>query len=323
LTHIPNFMDDPKLQRILRVLKTQYGNGMNQGGPNVLQIFKQSVRAHKPQKSFYYLHLNDTHSTYNVPRSVIERANERKIGWRELLRLESPDKVKESLMRRYDGAILFVDQLLGQFVEFLKGQDLWKDTVVIVAADHGEMFGEYKNYWGHGTHLSPTLLRVPLMLISPQLFSETHQVTEVVRTIDIAPTILELFGIDWQIRFDSNAQGVSLFEAIEHPSASHRLAISEEWVVDKQANESERWMRSATDGHYQVIHDPEHDPELYDLSAGVATLSNLWNGKPPQEAQYLLDALTLQSRTEQWSDFTTVVDEAEVLKRLQMLGYED
>lgn len=322
-TRIPNFMDFSKQHRIARVLKTRYGKGMNQGGPQVLQLFKESVRARRPQNSFYYLHLNDTHATYNVPRSVIEMANQRKIGWREILRLESPDQVKESLMRRYDGAILFVDQLLGKLVDFLREQELWQEAVLIVLADHGEMFGEYKDYWGHGTHLSPTLLRVPLMVISPQLFSEAHRVEDVVRTIDIAPTIAELLGVNWQMQYDSNAQGVSLLETIEHPSASHRLAISEEWVVGKQANEPDRWMRSATDGHYQVIHDPEHDSELYDLTTGAARLSNLWNGAPPPEAQYLLDALTSQSKTEQWTDFTGVANEAEVLKRLQMLGYED
>lgn len=322
-TRIPNFMDISKQRRIARILKTHYDKGMHQGGPCVLRRFKKSVRAHRPIKSFYYLHLNDTHATYNVPRSVIEIANERKIGWRELLRLESPAKIKESLMRRYDGAILFVDQLLGQLVDFLREQELWQETVLMVVADHGEMFGEYKDYWGHGTHLSPTLLHVPLMLISPQLFSSGHQVEDVVRTIDIAPTVAELFGVNWQTQYDSNAQGTSLMETIARPSASPRLAVSEEWVVDKPTGESDRWMRSATDGHYQVIHDPKHDPELYDLTAGMARLSNLWNGTPPREAQSLLDALTSQSNTEQWSDFTSVDGEAEVLKRLQMLGYED
>ena len=48
----------------------------------------------------------------------------------------------------YDAEIRYADEHVGLLLEFLRERGLYQNTLVIVTADHGEMFGEH-GAWGH------------------------------------------------------------------------------------------------------------------------------------------------------------------------------
>lgn len=91
----------------------------------------------------------------------------------------------------YDGELYFTDMQLGKILEYVDSQPWGKKTAIIVTSDHGDAFGEHKMY-RHGFELWDILVHVPLVVhipgAAPRVISEPRS------GVDLAPTILELFG---------------------------------------------------------------------------------------------------------------------------------
>jgi arylsulfatase A-like enzyme len=64
----------------------------------------------------------------------------------------------------------------------------------VVVADHGEGFGEHGQTWEHNDTISDDVVHVPLIVKLPAGAAKGARVTDLVRTYDLAPTILELTG---------------------------------------------------------------------------------------------------------------------------------
>ena len=93
---------------------------------------------------------------------------------------------------RYDGEVTYTDQALGKLLDFIAARPWASRTVIIVTADHGEEFGEH-NMTRHGFEVWDTLVHVPLMVIAPG--ARPRRETALQSDIDLAPTILDLFGL--------------------------------------------------------------------------------------------------------------------------------
>ncbi|MFO0676384.1 MAG: sulfatase-like hydrolase/transferase [Polyangiaceae bacterium] len=84
----------------------------------------------------------------------------------------------------------------GPLAEFLAEQP--EDRIVVLSADHGEAFGEH-GFDQHGWSLYEEELRVPLVLCVPRSLvgTDTARTVDVpVSLVDLAPTILDLTGVD-------------------------------------------------------------------------------------------------------------------------------
>lgn len=92
---------------------------------------------------------------------------------------------------RYRSEVALVDHELERLLAALATHNLTRRTILIVQADHGEAFGEHGSQT-HGTTLYDEVLRVPLMFKIPGV--EPRRVPTPVTTMDLAPTILEIFG---------------------------------------------------------------------------------------------------------------------------------
>jgi len=91
----------------------------------------------------------------------------------------------------YDAGIRYMDDQLAAFFGELERMGLDRDTVVILTSDHGEELGE------HGrlvhTQAYPECLHIPLIVVAPGRGGA--RVARVVETVDYAPTIYELTGV--------------------------------------------------------------------------------------------------------------------------------
>ncbi len=61
---------------------------------------------------------------------------------------------------RYDNEIFYTDLWLGKLLAFAREQQWWKNTVLIISADHGEAFGEH-GFYKHAFEIWEVLTRVP------------------------------------------------------------------------------------------------------------------------------------------------------------------
>jgi arylsulfatase A-like enzyme len=94
----------------------------------------------------------------------------------------------------YDSAIHWVDRNVAAIVQALEDFDVAKRTIVVVAADHGEGFGEH-GLEGHARTLYREVTRVPLIVSLPVRLRGGLRVEAPVRNVDIWPTVLELAGL--------------------------------------------------------------------------------------------------------------------------------
>jgi arylsulfatase A-like enzyme len=92
---------------------------------------------------------------------------------------------------RYDAEIWHVDRELGRLLRALREQGLWDNTLLLVAGDHGEAFGEHDDRW-HGTNLHDPQLRPAALLRIPGVVGK--RIREAVTFTDIAPTLARVLG---------------------------------------------------------------------------------------------------------------------------------
>lgn len=69
----------------------------------------------------------------------------------------------EEVVGYYDRSINNVDRSTGELLAWLKSQDLFDNTIIVITSDHGQAFGRH-GLVGHGHGLYEDLLRVPLMI---------------------------------------------------------------------------------------------------------------------------------------------------------------
>lgn len=94
------------------------------------------------------------------------------------------------MMQGYSAAISFVDKQLGRLLDVLDELDLWKNTTVILTADHGMHNGE-KGLWEKWT-LFDEATRVPLIIAHPLSPFKGQHYKEAVELVDVFPTVFDL-----------------------------------------------------------------------------------------------------------------------------------
>lgn len=119
----------------------------------------------------------------------------------------------DQIVDLYDGCVAEFDHEVGKMLAHLQACGISNDTIVVVYSDHGMEFFE-QGSWGLGNSaVSDASPRVPLVIRDPRQPSG-GRVNEVVRTIDLAPTLLELAGSAPAPRME----GVSLAGCLQgHP----------------------------------------------------------------------------------------------------------
>jgi arylsulfatase A-like enzyme len=121
----------------------------------------------------------------------------------------------EYVLSQYDGEIAYVDDLFAALLSRLEALGLLENTLVVVTSDHGEEFYEH-GMVDHVHTLYDELIGVPLILVGPGVSPAV--VHELVGTVDLMPTVLELLGVE----LDQPVQGVSRVPEIERAAGSHQ-----------------------------------------------------------------------------------------------------
>jgi arylsulfatase A-like enzyme len=162
---------------------------------------------------FAFLNYLDAHAPFLVPADHAPRFGIRPTSRRDyemLLDFRDRDKTQVSAedvaMARdgYDDCISFLDAQIGALLDELDRRSLFADTLVIIASDHGEQFGE-KGLFDHGHSLYLDEVHVPLVILSPSGPS-ARVIADPVSLRDLPATIVDLLGF----AADSPFPGMSL-----------------------------------------------------------------------------------------------------------------
>jgi arylsulfatase A-like enzyme len=192
------------------------------------------VQAPDDEPVFLWAHLADAMAPHNLPAAV----------------------AKDFSGRAYDGEIAFVDGHMGRLIAGVRSRH--PQTLVVALADHGESLGDHgEDAFGYFLYSATT--RVPLVVSMPGRIPSGVRVGPVVRTVDLAPTLLDLVGLAPL----SRADGVSLVplmlgRSTEGPGPA---AMENPSLRDKYGLAPLLALRS---GPYLYVKAPR--PELYDTA---------------------------------------------------------
>ncbi|MCE2559842.1 MAG: sulfatase-like hydrolase/transferase [Acidobacteria bacterium] len=244
-----------------------------------------------PEARFFsWVHYYDPHSPYEPPEPFAERYRN----------------------RPYVGEIAYVDSEVGRLLAWLDENGRARDTVVIVMGDHGESLGEHGES-GHGFFIYEGATRVPFIVRAPYDTMQGHRVAEVVRAVDVSPTVFDLLAVEaGQEDRDASFQGASIVRLLTGSTGPRLPAYAEAYGWSDLA--------SLRVENMKYVAAPR--PELYDLAADPGEVNNLYAARP-NEADRL--ASMLQALESRWTDraLPPQIDEIDpdTRARLAALGY--
>lgn len=183
---------------------------------------------------FLFLHTYETHHPYEPPADLFELFDTGYEG--ELPDRISVDLIKainkqeyelaegdlEHIVNTYDAEIRSMDRTLGQFIDYLKEEGLYDNTMIVFTSDHGEEFGEHGKVGWHSHTLFDELLAVPLVVKYPNQKYAGKRVGAQVRGIDVAPSIVAALGLSQPTQFS----GLDLAPLAEGTDTTSRVTTS-------------------------------------------------------------------------------------------------
>ncbi len=160
---------------------------------------------HGSQPFFLWIHYVAPHDPYQPPaahRGFVDRDYRGPVdGSRgSLTRLvfgedEPTEADRQQLLALYDGEVAWSDAQLGRIIQRLQGGGLLDHTLVVATSDHGEELLDRHRYPFHNASVYESSLRIPLLMRWPGTLPAGVRQGELVSSIDLAPTILELMGL--------------------------------------------------------------------------------------------------------------------------------
>lgn len=247
------------------------------------------LRTHSRRPFFCWVHFFDPHRPYNLRQPFMRRY------------MDSP----------YDGEIAFMDSQIGRILGFLKERRLLEKTIVLAVGDHGESLGEHGED-EHGLLLYNSGMHVPLLVSCPGRLPRGTEVAGLVSTVDLFPTILDIFG--WK------APGRVSGESFAPALASRAVEPAPFYAETEFPLTEYGWspLQSVTTEEWRYIKAPRE--ELYDLKSDPKELANLAPKKPDKVKEMQARLAALEKEMVKTESSEVAMDEAS-RKVLESLGY--
>lgn len=183
-------------------------------GSVLIKDFERWLAAERRELAFVYFHFMDVHNP--LPHVTVPDRLDHGLD------LDLLDKSANELRSHYATSIRKVDEHVGGLLHALESDEGWRNTWVIVTADHGEELQDHGAMLAHGRTLYSELIRVPLVMRLPAGAFGGTVVDEAVQLIDVLPTVL-----DYLERPAVEVTGRSLMSLIRGESVDGHRAFSE------------------------------------------------------------------------------------------------
>ena len=334
----------------------------NRVGPDTFNISQGRIRLaqrwieqnylddHKNMPFFMYLQVMDPHSPWyphspyreqfklpDVSDEEFDNANPSPF----LIHLGTgrPTEREYAILRaKYDGETAGADAHVGLLADFMREKGILDETIFIVVSDHGEMFGEKKNYnyldnnamdhFSHHLCVYEELIKVPLVIRYPEKFFPGKKVTNYTQTHDLVPTLADIIGFD-----APHSQGFSLLSALkdnpertftlsEYGPSTHMAARMFTRQMDRDIRIYMRALKAWREKGMKYIWTSDCCDELYDLTKDPKEEQNLIREMPKRanEMRVAMEEYMLTLPYAKIRDSVTRCD-PQAMDRLRSMGW--
>ncbi len=284
--------------------------------PLVTKEALKIIRQNKKKPFFMFLHYFDPHYRYIDHEGIrgysgpfLPGKNESKKA--EIIRknLFSKDDLNY-LNNCYRSEIRFTDKYIGEVISYLKSQDIYDNTLIVLVSDHGDEFGE-RGTLGHGQSLYNEQTRIPFIMKLPKRYKKRTNIRPLFSNIDIAPTILDIVNIKIPTVF----RGKSIF--------SEKGSDTVFMEVNEKKYETLYNQCAIVRGGWKLIKNFENNRfELYDLTEDHAEKRDLFNSKKSKffsMHKILKKYIKMRERNKYTSQKTNLTEDEQ--KKIESLGY--
>lgn len=218
----------PLTTKVGRDARTQLSRLAAADQPFLLNVFLSAT--HPPFGSEYPYYSLYTDPAYaGESKFVMARLTDP----HEIIRRQGDGRTEfdlDQILDLYDGCVKNFDDESGRILDHLTACGLADNTIIVVYSDHGMEFFEHET-WGQGNSaVGDFSARIPLIIRDPRVAKRSAD-SQIVRSIDIAPTLLELAGLT----VPADMEGVSLASAVRGDGTDLGLAAFNEtgiWITD-------------------------------------------------------------------------------------------
>lgn len=178
-----------------------------------------------PKRFFAYLHFLPPHAPYKAPDAFVDAVAAVRVPPSRPGRFDFPEVERAqrgsgpnqmpfplgTWTDLYDANLRWGDWGVGEVIRLLRERNLLDNTLLIVTSDHGEAFGEH-GYINHMLAVYDELVHIPLVIRFPGEKAVVGDVFALTQTVDLLPTIFDLFGVGWK---QDAIQGRSLLPLLD------------------------------------------------------------------------------------------------------------
>jgi arylsulfatase A-like enzyme len=275
---------------------------------DTLAAAMEFLRTHGAERFFLYLHLMDVHEyVYDDEHAVFG----------------------SEYVDIYDNAILRLNSALDQLLAYLAEHGQLEKTVIAIASDHGEAFGE-RGLEGHARFVYRETTEVPFILSLPFRLEPGIVLEGRTRNVDLWPTLLDLLGLPAM----PDTDGRSLLPDIV---AAGRGEVPVERESFGLAHLDRNWGRrderplptvAVTEGPLRYVYTPERGgrpttERLFDRSLDPRELEDLSRERPEDVERLRARARAyLENSTTAWTEAESLEIDEMQLNQLRALGYQ-
>ncbi len=159
------------------------------GAPNDVFYNKINIDINLPSSLLSYSNLEEKPSAHAAYRAFCDKV----FGYIDL----KDEAAWMEYLKYYYACICDVDRHIDTLIANLKKQDLFKDTVVVLTSDHGEMAGSH-GLRQKGPFAYRENMCVPFIVAHPD-GSKGQETGNLGSTIDILPTLMSIAGVDTNV----------------------------------------------------------------------------------------------------------------------------
>ena len=268
---------------------------------------EERARAADADPFFLFLHYFDPHLPYVDHEAGVNRGA---AGAQDAPDPQDPG----AEFGRYRSEIAFTDRHVGSVLDALERSGLAERTAVVFFSDHGEAFYEHPGIRRHSYSLYDEELSVPLVVRCPGI--APRRVSSFVRSVDLFPTVLELFGLSAR----EPRAGVSLVPLLSGADRDSPALLAEIRLKDGY-----HWNGLVGERFKLLEHVSTGRTELYDVAADPRETRDLARERPELvselEEELRARIRDAQSLGERFGPAPSVEHTPEELEELRRLGY--
>jgi len=264
---------------------------------------REFLRLRGHDRWFLYLHLMDLHEYVYDRESALFGVHYKDI---------------------YDNSIRWTDGMIDILLSSLADQGYLENTLVIIASDHGEAFGE-RGFEGHARKVYRETTEIPLLILFPFRLEPGVVIESRTQNIDLWPTVLDLLGLEMP-GTDGHSRVPEILaaargEPLPDPGDPAIAFIDQTWGRPKDPPQPAVSVTEGTLRYAWIDQKPAPVEQLFDSSDDPAEFRNRTAENPEAVKRLSAVAEAYREMKPSWGDVPTRELSELELMHLRALGY--